>query len=101
MIPKRTRSSKLTNVAITVILASFALSCERAEASQQQPPAPAPGRYEVVNPVPSVGQRIMLLDTWSGRTWIICDTKDVSGLTATTNSNWCAMEVVGVQKSKP
>ena len=51
------------------------------------------GRFQVVNGTPAYARNIMLLDTWTGRTWIACETK----LTWTqTNTNWCAMEPIGM-----
>lgn len=40
------------------------------------------GRWQVVNPTPSIVRTIMLLDTQTGETWIICKSDKGS-------SNWC------------
>lgn len=53
--------------------------------AQAGPPAPsAPGRFQVVNGTPSLTRNIMLLDTATGRTWVVCGDENVA-------SAWCAM----------
>lgn len=47
--------------------------------------SPATSRYQIVNGTPEMTRNIMLLDTWTGDTWIIC--ADKTGLSA-----WCAMD---------
>ena len=68
--------------------------CER---PANTPPAPPPqssdvGRYQVVNGVPSMARNIMLLDTKTGKTWVVCASKDP---TVYTETNWCAMRFFG------
>jgi hypothetical protein len=46
------------------------------------------GRYQIVNPVPEGVHNTMLLDTVTGRTWIICTLTDVQG---TESNGWCDM----------
>lgn len=50
------------------------------------------GRFRIVNGMPSTARNIMLLDTKTGKTWIMCETKDS---TTTTTLNWCAMSYYG------
>jgi hypothetical protein len=48
------------------------------------PNAPAPtGRYQIANGTPELSKNIMLLDTWTGETWIICGGNGVSA------TSWC------------
>lgn len=48
-------------------------------------PAPATGRYQIMNGTPELTRNIMLLDTWTGDTWIICGNKDGP-------TGWCVMD---------
>lgn len=68
----------------------------------QPPRAPSPpivggapnGRYVIVNGTPELTRNIMLLDTVTGRTWIICT---VDGTAA-----WCFMPTtLQAEKSQP
>ena len=43
---------------------------------------PPNGRFQVVNGTPELTHNIMLLDTQTGKTWIICGTSPTA---------WCAM----------
>lgn len=43
------------------------------------------GRYQIVNGTPEMTRNIMLLDTATGNSWIICGDKD--GV-----SHWCEMD---------
>jgi len=49
------------------------------------------GRYQIVNGMPSTERNIILLDTETGRTWILCNGKAAQGATST---NWCAMDFI-------
>lgn len=51
-----------------------------------------PGRFQVINGTPGFARNIMLLDSQSGRTWVLCTVKDS---TTATDSNWCAMSFFG------
>lgn len=42
------------------------------------------GRYQIVNGTPAMARNIMLLDTWTGTTWITCENEQ-------DGTNWCAM----------
>jgi len=44
------------------------------------------GRYQVVNGTPELSKNIMLLDTATGRSWILCRDESKSDL-------WCTLEV--------
>jgi hypothetical protein len=58
----------------------------RAEARQAaQDAAQAAGRYQVVNGTPGMTRNIMLLDTWTGVTWVICGQEGQP-------PSWCLME---------
>ena len=50
------------------------------------------GRYLIVNGMPSMARYLMLLDTKTGRTWVICTGKDSVSLT---NEHWCAVNPMG------
>lgn len=50
----------------------------------QQKTSREAGRFQVVNGTPEMTRNIMLLDTTTGETWILCT--DVGGSTA-----WCKM----------
>ena len=58
------------------------------------------GRYQVVNGTPSQPRYIMLLDTETGRTWILCSDKAATPATA---PSWCPMayEKGGVKVRTP
>lgn len=83
---------------LVVAISAIALGCERP--AKNAPPVPSSeiGRYQIVNGLPSMARDIMLLDTKTGRTWILCTTKDS---TATTDSNWCSMKQFGYPASAP
>lgn len=51
------------------------------------------GRYQVVNPTPAVASRTMLLDSVTGRTWMICTVlgEDKKPIAGTEGSGWCDM----------
>jgi hypothetical protein len=36
------------------------------------------GRYQIVNGTPELTRNIMLLDTWTGNTWIVCEDKEAA-----------------------
>ncbi len=65
--------------------------------------SPSVGRYQIVSSVPTMMRGVMLLDTKTGRTWILCSTKgdntSVNMNSAMTDSNWCAMEFYGMTKA--
>lgn len=42
----------------------------------------ADGRWQIVNPTPSVARDTMLIDTQTGETWILCVNEEGG-------SNWC------------
>jgi hypothetical protein len=50
------------------------------------------GRFQVMNGTPQFARNIMLIDTQTGQTWVVCETKNAS---STTNTNWCAMDCYG------
>lgn len=52
------------------------------------------GRFQVVNGTPEFAKHIMLLDTQTGNTWIVCGGE--GGPT-----NWCAMSRDFEQKADP
>jgi poly(3-hydroxybutyrate) depolymerase len=55
------------------------------------------GRFQIVNGAPGLAKTVMLLDTRTGKAWVVCETaKEVS---ATTTTNWCAMRVLGTEKA--
>lgn len=54
------------------------------------------GRFQIVNGTPGMARNIMRLDTHTGRTWLLCETKDPN---TPTSSNWCAMETFGDARS--
>lgn len=57
-----------------------------------------PGRYRVVNGTPQFARNIMLLDTETGRTWVLCETRESN---VPTNTNWCAMTMYGTAAIPP
>jgi hypothetical protein len=57
-----------------------------------QASAATPGRYQIINGTPQFARNIMLVDTHTGRSWLLCETKDKESATST---NWCAMEFYG------
>lgn len=71
-----------------VMLLSVGCGTAKTEAPAREPtPAPSPAaRYAVVNGTPQMTRNIMLLDTETGRTWIICGGND-----AGTVPSWCPM----------
>lgn len=42
------------------------------------------GRFQVVNGTPTMARHIMLVDTTTGETWLICDSRDG-------RTGWCPM----------
>lgn len=50
------------------------------------------GRFRIVNGMPSMMKSVMLLDTQTGKSWVLCNAKDSA---ATTDSGWCAMRFYG------
>jgi hypothetical protein len=44
---------------------------------------PQPGRYQVLNPAAPMMRSVMLLDTATGDTWVLCEVGN--------ESNWCDM----------
>ena len=63
--------------------------------AQQSPQQPSPvvPRYQIVNPTPDVAIDTMLLDTYTGRSWKLCD---MSKNTTTqsvriVDTGWCEM----------
>jgi hypothetical protein len=72
----------------------FALLLVPAFATAQQKPSGEPGRYQVVNGRPDMVRTIMLLDTVTGETWVIC--ADTDG-----NMAWCKMPRTNSSASPP
>jgi hypothetical protein len=60
---------------------------------EQRIGAPIPlGRYQIVNPVPSIMRGTMLLDTATGHTWQICQLTDNGvPIKGVEGSGWCEM----------
>jgi hypothetical protein len=58
---------------------------------QPQEPALKPGRFQVVNASPSFAGYIMLLDSDTGETWIICGS-------AESGNHWCDMKRGGFEQ---
>lgn len=84
-------------IAILAVLATgCATPASDASASPVQAGQPTAttriGRFQVVNPTPEFAKNVMLLDTESGRTWILCTTSDTA---TATDSNWCPMAIMG------
>jgi len=72
-------------IAVLFVLAAF----WNAGAQQQPSNVPETGRYQIVNGTPTSGVNIMLLDTWTGRTWITC-TESVNDDTVKLTA-WCTL----------
>lgn len=56
------------------------------------------GRYRILDPTPQYARNTMLLDTQTGRTWLMCSTNDS---TTAVTTNWCAMTFVGAPAAPP
>ena len=97
-----------TNIFVmAAVLVLLVYGCTQEEPKSQVTTQPAPetpsrnpeiGRYQVTNGTPSMSRNIMLLDTVTGHTWILCT--DQGG-----NSAWCKMPKyetpAGFSKSSP
>lgn len=67
---------------LILLMASVVGACSDAAAQQRvEPPS---GRYQIVNGTPTYARNIMLLDTQTGRTWVICSARD-------STAAWCSM----------
>ncbi len=109
------RGRRFPVVPTSVLLSAFVLaSCERHEVDPQLAakidaqakqiaemqaalkalPASLPkgARFQVMNGTPQFARNIMLVDTESGRVWVVCETK---GQQTSTSTNWCAMDFFG------
>lgn len=51
------------------------------------------GRYTIINGTPDLARNIVLLDTRTGRTWLMC--KGRPDDIALVDTKWCALEYVG------
>lgn len=58
----------------------------------------AAGRYQIVNGTPQYAQNIILLDSQTGRTWLICAT-DSSKVNQIVSSSWCEMRQLSIPTS--
>lgn len=77
-----------------VVLVAFSGRSQQAEA--QQPAAGPVGRFQMFSS-PASPTAVVLLDTQSGRTWLMCNTKGDTAISAktTVENNWCAMHFIG------
>jgi hypothetical protein len=61
------------------------------------------GRFQIVNPMPTILRNSMLLDTVTGKTWLFCTITDSNGkaLDGTEGTGWCEMsQAVGRDSEK-
>jgi hypothetical protein len=49
-------------------------------------------RFQVTNGTPEMSRNIILVDTQTGKTWLLCGTKDQESIV---NTGWCAMNFYG------
>jgi hypothetical protein len=83
---------KIRNGLTTVACLFFILGAADCALGQTgRPPSPSivtggapPGRFQIVNGTPTMTQNIMLLDTVTGESWILCET-------ANRATGWCRM----------
>jgi len=71
-----------------LVLVTFIGVALSAHGEPKYPIAPLAGRYQVVNGTPEMAKNIMLLDTWTGETWILCGPLNDLG-------QWCHMQSHG------
>ena len=79
--------------AVVVVVLVLVAALVWAQPKQTTPPVASSltsGRYQIVNPEPegTARNKIMLLDTATGKSWIYCTTKDEDG---GVTPGWCAM----------
>lgn len=76
---------------VIIALASMSTGCD--VRSQLGQPAQLPvGRYQIVNPTPESLRNTMLLDTVTGKTWIVCTLTDGGKpIDGTEHNGWCLM----------
>jgi hypothetical protein len=81
------RTWKFVALALAMALGcGFLMAQTRSGAQTAQPAAPnETGRFQIVNGTPEMAHNIMLLDTWTGRTWMTCHDSS-SG-----NDGWCPL----------
>jgi len=75
-------------VALTVTMLSgllLLLNQTHAEAPNRTAPPQREGRFQIVDGTPEFTKNIMLLDTETGESWIVCTDTD-------NTSEWCHME---------
>ena len=77
-------------------LSSLDASIKIIEAKIQQNQEHGSGRFQIINGTPEMTRNIVLIDTETGRTWLMCDTKGVSLTAAVVDTGWCAMPVAGI-----
>lgn len=85
--PNEQMSAKVDAQAKQIAEAQASLKLLRTEVANRG------GRFQVMNGTPQFARNIMIIDTQTGRAWIMCETKDASSMT---NTNWCAMEFNGL-----
>ncbi len=81
--------------ALFALVLSPLAACSVPHADAQQATSGSDGRYAVVPN--AAAANIILVDTQTGRTWLMCNTKSDSTLSrqVVVDNNWCAMRVFG------
>lgn len=81
----KNKKTSLVVVGIVVVAAFLAVRPILGQVAKPATAVPSvAGRYQVVNGTPDQARHIMLLDTLTGDTWMICDRSDNS-------TAWCKM----------
>jgi hypothetical protein len=83
---------KFVALTLAMALACGFLMGQTRSGVQTAPPLPPQqtGRFQIVNGTPTMSRNIMLLDTWTGDTWITCGEAPTA---------WCPIQY-GVQATK-
>lgn len=93
---KSVRLSRYWKACLSTVLVLVAFSGRTRQAEAQQATVGPVGRYQIFAS-PASPQAVVLLDTQTGRTWLFCNTKSDSAVSAktTVDNNWCAMHFLG------